>query len=152
MAIEAMNVMHVSALSALVGSIFGGLTSGASTWMTVRAQARATWRAHRISRQEDLFRDFICAASKTYAEAIQCNEPQVQDLIALYGMIGRMRIGSSAKVVACAEKVLAAAIKTYRLPNKNFADVHALVMSGEGMDPLTEFVEAAREELGEFNL
>jgi hypothetical protein len=147
-----MNVMHVSALAALVGSIFGGLTSGASTWMNLRAQARATRRVHRISRQEDLFRDFICAASKTYAEAIQCSEPKVQDLVALYGMISRMRVGSSAKAVACAEKVLANTIKTYSLPNKNFADMHALVMSGEGMDPLKEFVEAAREELGEFNL
>jgi hypothetical protein len=147
-----MNVMHVSALAAFVGSIFGGLTSGASTWMNLRAQARATWRAHHISRQEDLFRDFICAASKTYAEATQCNEPKVQDLIALYGMIGRIRVGSSAKTVACAEKVLAATIKTYSLPNKNVEDMHTLIMSGEGMDPLKEFVEAAREELGEFNL
>ena len=64
-----MNVMYVSALAALVGSIFGGLTSGTSTWMNLRAQARATRRAHRISRQEDLFRDFICAASIAYLTA-----------------------------------------------------------------------------------
>ena len=147
-----MNVMYVSALAALVGSIFGGLTSGASTWMSLRAQARAMRRAHRVSRQEDLFRDFICAASKTYAEAIQYDEPRVQDLVALYGMIGRMRVGSSARVVACAEKILAVTVKAYGLPNKNFADVHSHMMSGEGMDPLQEFVEAAREELGEFSL
>jgi hypothetical protein len=147
-----MNVMSISALAALVGSIVGGLTSGATTWMNLRNQARATRRAHRVSRQEDLFRDFICAASKTYAEAIQSNEPQVQELVALYGMISRMRVGSSAKTVACAENVLDVTIKTYYSPNKNFADIHAFIMSGEGMDPLKEFVEAAREELGELNL
>ena len=144
--------MSISALAALVGSIVGGLTSGATSWMSQRAQVRATRRAHRISRQEDLFRDFICAASKTYAEAIQSSEPQAQDLIALYGMISRMRVGSSAKVIACAEEVLDVTIKTYRSPNKTFADTHALIMSGKGMDPLNAFVEAAREELGEFTL
>jgi hypothetical protein len=147
-----MNVMSISALAALVGSIVGGLTSGVTTWMNLRAQARATRRAHRISRQEDLFRDFVCAASKTYAEAIQSNEPQIQELVALYGIISRMRVGSSAKAVACAENVLDVTIKAYKSPNKSFADIHAHIMSGEGMDPLKEFVEAAREELGEFNL
>jgi hypothetical protein len=147
-----MNMMSVSGLAALVGSIVGGLTSGAATWMSLRAQARDMRRAHRIARQEDLFRDFICAASKTYADAIQSNEPQAQNLVAIYGMISRMRVGSSAKAVACAEKVLDVTIKTYRSPNKTFADIHPLIMSGEGMDPLTEFVAAAREELGEFDL
>jgi hypothetical protein len=147
-----MNVMSISALAALVGSIVGGLTSGATTWMNLRAQARSTRWAHRISRQEELFRDFICVASKTYAEAIQSSEPQGQDLVALYGMISRMRVGSSTKIVACAENILGVTINAYRSPNKTFADIHALIMSGEGMDPLEEFVAAAREELGEFNL
>jgi hypothetical protein len=147
-----MDMMSVSALSALVGSIVGGLSQGATGWINLRAQARVTRRALRVSRQEELFRDFICAASKTYAEAIQSNEPKAQDLVSLYGMISRMRVGSSAKIVACAEKVLDVTIETYRLPSKTFAEIHALVMSGEAMDPLKEFVEAAREELGEFNL
>jgi hypothetical protein len=147
-----MNVMFVSALAALSGSMVGGLTSGATTWMNLRAQAKAARRAHHVSRQEDLFTEFICAASKTYAEAMQSNEPKFQDLVALYGMISRMRVGSSAKSVACAEKIIDVTIKAYCSPNRDFADLREIIMSGKGMDPLKEFAEIAREELGALNL
>jgi hypothetical protein len=146
-----MNVVSISARAALSGSVVGGLTSGATTWMNMRAQARAARRAHHVSRQEELFTEFICAASKTYAEAIQSNEPKVEDLVALYGMISRMRVGSSAKAVACAEKILDITISAYCSPNKEFTDLRELIMSGKGMDPLKEFAEIAREELGELN-
>jgi hypothetical protein len=36
-----MDVAYVSAISALVGSVIGGLTSGYTTWLTQRTQARA---------------------------------------------------------------------------------------------------------------
>jgi hypothetical protein len=155
-----MNVAIISALSALAGSIVGGLTLGVMTWMNLRAQARAQRREHlaqakaqrrehHLSRQEDLYRDFIMAASKAYGEANQSHEPQVQELVALYAMIGRMRIRSSARIVACAEKVIDVTINTYFSPNKTIAEIHALLKSGEGLDPLKEFAEAARDELQE---
>ena len=78
-----MDVAYISALSALAGSLIGGLTSGITTWLNQRAQTRAAQIAHDLARREDLFRDFIDAASKAYAEALVSNEPQVQELIAL---------------------------------------------------------------------
>lgn len=36
-----MDVAYVSAMAALAGSIVGGLTSGGTTWLSQRAQARA---------------------------------------------------------------------------------------------------------------
>jgi hypothetical protein len=36
-----MNVAYISTLSALAGSAVGGLTSGFTTWLSQRAQARA---------------------------------------------------------------------------------------------------------------
>jgi hypothetical protein len=143
-----MNVAYVSALSALAGSVIGGATSGLTTWMNLRAQAEAARKAHRLQRQEDLVRDFISAATKTYGHAVENNEPDVQDLIALYGMISRMRIRSAPKTVATADKVLDLIISTYFAPNKTVTDLHALIKSGEGVDPLREFAEVAREELG----
>jgi hypothetical protein len=147
-----MNVAVLSALSALAGSLVGGLTSGLTTWMNLRSQARAARLAHRFTRQEDLFRDFIIAASKTYADAIQSCEPKVEDLIGLYALISRMRVRSSEKTVVCAQKVLDVTINAYFSQNKTITDLHALIRSGEGVDPLKDFAEAAREELGELFL
>jgi hypothetical protein len=86
-----MDVAYISALSALAGSVVGGLTSGFTTWLSQRAQAKAGQLALDLSRPEELFKDFIVAASKAYGEAIVSNEPQLQEIIALYAMISRMR-------------------------------------------------------------
>jgi hypothetical protein len=145
-----MDVAYVSALSALAGSVVGGLTSGFTTWLSQRAQARAGHLAHSLSRREDLYRDFIVAASKAYGEAIISSEPPIQELIALYAMISRMRALSSPRIVACADKVMVTTIGTYFAPNKTIAELHELMQSGTALDPLKDFAEAAREELRAF--
>jgi hypothetical protein len=101
-----MDVAYISALSALAGSVVGGLTSGITTRLNQRVQASAERLAHNKSLREDLYKDFI-AASKAYGDAIVSNEPQVQELVALYAIISRMRILSSPRIVACADKMMA---------------------------------------------
>jgi hypothetical protein len=146
---QTMDVAYISAFSALAGSIIGGLTSGFTTWLNQRAQARVGLLVYKLSHREDLYRDFIVAASKAYGEANMSNAPQIQELIALYGMVSRMRVQSAPQTVACAEAVVRATIDAYHAPNRTVADLHAALQSGDGMvDPLREFAEAAREELG----
>lgn len=142
-----MDVAYLSALAALAGSIIGGLTSGTTTWLNQRAQTRAGQRAHEISRREDLFRDFIVAASKTYGKALVSSEPEIEELVALYAMVSRMRVMCLPQTVACAEKIMIATIETYFASNKTIRELHELVKSGVGIDPLKDFAEAAREEL-----
>jgi hypothetical protein len=145
-----MEIAYVSALSALAGSVIGGLTSGFSTWMSQRAQVRAGQIAHDIARREDLIRDFIVAASKTYGDAIVNSEPQMQDLVNLYAMISRMRVLSMPKTVLCAEAVMHATIDVYSAPNRTVLELQQAVKNGAGIDPLREFSEVAREEMRAF--
>ena len=150
-----MNVAYVSALSALAGSVVGGLTAGITSWLGLRAQARAGQLAREMSRRDDLYKDFIVAASKAWGEAILSNEPQMQELVALYAMISRMRVVSLPRTLACAEKVVDATIDTYFAPNKTIRELHEMVKRGgsekaAGIDPLKEFSELARAELQAF--
>ena len=142
-----MDVAYISALSALAGSVIGGMTSGITTWLNQRSQVKATEIAHDMSRREDLYRDFILAASKAYGEAVVSSQPQVQELIALYAMISRMRVLGSPRTVACAEKIMITTIATYAEPNRTVVELHDLLKTGTGIDPLKEFAEAARAEL-----
>jgi hypothetical protein len=142
-----MNAAYLSTISALAGSIVGGLTSGLASWLNQRSQARAGLLAHEISRREDLYKDFIIAASKAYGQAVVTNEPQIQDLIALYAMISRMRVLSSRRTIACADQVMHVTIRTYPAPNRTIEELDKLIRSGAGIDPLKEFSEAARDEL-----
>jgi hypothetical protein len=143
-----MDVAYISALSAIGGSIVGGLTSSITTWISQRSQARAVRLDHHRLRLEDLFRDFICAASEAYGDATESNQPKIQDLISLYGMTSIMRVQSTPNTVACAEKIINLIIECYHNPNKNVLDV--ISDKNNDIDPLREFAETARKELEVF--
>ena len=145
-----MDVAYISALSALAGSVIGGLTTGLTTWLNQRAQVRAELIADSRARREDLFRDFVVAASKAYAAAIVSSEPSIQDLVALYAMVSRMRILCSPQTVACADKVMRVTTETYFAPNKTIHELNDLIRNGAAIDPLKDFAEAAREDLRAF--
>ena len=147
-----MDVAYISALSALAGSAVGGFTSTVTTWLTQRAQARAGQLAHEFARREDLYRDFIMAASKTYGDALVSSEPQLPELVALYAMISRMRVLSRPRTVVCADKIMLAIIDTYFSPNRSVRELRDMMKAGAGIDPLKDFSEAAREEVGVFRL
>jgi len=142
-----MDAAFISALSALGGSMVGGLTSGLATWLSQRAQAKADLVAHDMYRREDLYKDFIVAASKAYGEALVKSEPQIQDLIALYGMISRMRVLSSSEIIQRADNIMQFTMETYFAPNKTMRELNDVIKSGTGVDQLKAFSEAAREEL-----
>jgi hypothetical protein len=142
-----MDVAYISALSALAGSVIGGMTSGITTWLNQRSLARAGHIAHELSRRQDLYKDFIIAASKAYAEALVVSEPKIDELITLYAMISRMRAISASNVVACAERVLVETTGAYFEPNRTVPELRELIKSGTGVDPLKDFAEAVREEV-----
>src|SRR5262249_40081954 len=118
-----------------------------ASWLNQRSQAKANLLAHALSRREELFKDFMIAASKAYGEALTSNTPQLQELVELYGMISRMRALCWPHTVACAEQVMAETISAYSVPNRTVPQIHELLKSGTGIDPLKDFAEAARAEL-----
>jgi hypothetical protein len=146
-----MDVAYISALSALAGSVIGGLTTGVTTWMSQRSQAKAGLVAHKITQREALYKEFIASASIIYGEAIVSNDPEIQDLVGLYAMISMMRIFSSSQIVECADRIMNKTIDTFFEPNKAIRELHAMIKKGgEAIDPLREFSNAAREELRAF--
>lgn len=147
-----MNVAYLSAVAALAGSAVGGLTSTVTTWLTQRAHKRAEQLVHEFTRREDLYRDFILGASKAYGDALVSNEPRLPDLVALYGMISRMRVLSAPRTVECADKLMLTIVDTYFSPNHTVRELRDLIKAGAGIDPLREFSDVARQELGVFRL
>jgi uncharacterized protein YfkK (UPF0435 family) len=140
-----MDSASISAFAALAGALIGGLTSFATSWLNQQAQARAQQLTHKLTRQEELYKDFIEEASKLYADSLVHDTPDVSQLIRLYAMISRMRILSSSTTVQIADKVARMIVNTYLAPNKTFPELRDMVNSG-AIDPLRDFSEASREE------
>jgi hypothetical protein len=145
-----MDAAYISAVSALAGSVIGGLTTGFTTILTQRSQARAGQIAHELGRREDLVRDFIIAASKTYGDAIVNSDPKMPEIVDLYSMVSRMRVLNMPKSVVHADEVMRSILDTYFAPNRTVADIRDIVKNGGGVDPLKNFAESAREELHAF--
>ena len=78
------------------------------------------------------------------------SEPKIDELIALYAMISRMRAMSSSQIVACAERALLETTSAYFEPNRTVPELRELIRSGTAVDPLKDFAEAVREERWEF--
>jgi hypothetical protein len=143
-----MDVAYISALSALAGSAIGGLTTGFTNWLTHRSQVYAEHFTRDRARRQELYKDFILEASKVYTGAMMSNEPDIQELIALYGMLSRMRTMSSSAIVTRAERILVETTRAYSQPNQTLPELTELLRSGTGIDPLKDFAEAVRAEFG----
>ena len=141
-----MDVAYVSALAALAGSMIGGLTSLATSWLTHRAQFRAQRAGHDLGRREDLYWDFIEEASRLYADAFEHDQADVAKLVKLYALVGKMRVLSSHQTIDSADKVARVIVETYLAPNRSFHDLPAF-LEDNSMDPLREFSSACGEEL-----
>jgi hypothetical protein len=113
-----MNASVITALAALAGAAIGGLTSVFASWLAQHAQARAQWVAQDKLRRQELYKEFIEAASKCYVDALQHDEADIPALVELYVRVGRMRILSSPKVVDSAELVTRTIVDSYLVPNK----------------------------------
>jgi hypothetical protein len=140
-----MNASVITALAALAGAAIGGLTSVFASWLAQHAQARAQWAAQDKLRRQELYKEFIEAASKCYVDALQHDEADIPALIELYVRVGRMRILSSPKVVESAERVTRTVVDSYLVPNKTFLELREMVNSGR-IDLLRDFSETCRAE------
>jgi len=134
---------------ALSGSVIGGLTSLAASWVTQNAQAHIEQRIQDKSRRQELYKTFIEEASKLYGEALMTDKAEITTLVNLYAMVSRMRVLSALSVVHAADAVVRLIIETYFEPNKTLRELREILRS-EHIDPLHEFSEACRDDLRQF--
>jgi hypothetical protein len=141
-----MDTAYISALAALAGSVIGGVTSFATTWLTQRSQTKAHQLTQDKTRRQDLYTDFVNEASRLYADSLVRDKVEVSTLVGLYADVNRMRILSSSKIVENADRVMRIIIDTYLAENKTFPELRDMLVNGKMIDPLQGFSEACREE------
>jgi hypothetical protein len=137
---------YVPAVSALAGSMIGGVTSLTAAWLTQSRQATIQWLVQDKSRRQKLYKEFIEEASKLYADALAHNEAEVSAFVKVYALISRTRVPSSVAIVEKAEKVVRMIIDTYFAPNKTLPELRGMLNS-PAIDPLREFGESCRNEI-----
>ena len=147
-----MDTAYISAIAALSGSIIGGLTSLAASWVSQNAQARTQMLLESKSRRQELYKAFIEEASKLYGDALVTDNAQdnadVSRFAGLYVMLSRMRILSSQAVIENARKIINAIAKEYFEPNRTLREMYGTTHElDEELDIMRHFSEACREDL-----
>ena len=144
-----MNSTVVTALAAALGSLVGAAASIATTWITQRNQTiRAHWE-WKLRQRESLYNEFITEASRLTIDAlVHCLERPDQ-LMALYGILSRIRLMSGEEVVRQGEACCHRIMDLYGRPNLTTDQIRTAAAGHnlDGMDPLKEFSTACRKEL-----
>jgi hypothetical protein len=137
----------LSATAGLIGSLVGGVSTFAASWLTQRGQLRMQTLVQQAVKREALYAEFIVEASKRVAEAWSHQAESPDAIAGLYAAVERMRLTSSTEVIAAAEEVIQQVIEAYAAPDLTFDDLRRSLRGGEFRDPLRAFSQACRVEL-----
>jgi hypothetical protein len=135
----------VTGVAAVAGTLLGGLSSFATTYVTQRRQGHAERVLKDLERREDLYAKFNELGSNLALDALEHPLDDPRKLVGIAALAGRIRLTSSTEVLAAAEAVIDHLIETYRRPPVDLREVMR-VGPREFMAPLTAFTQACRQE------
>jgi hypothetical protein len=136
----------IAAFSAVLGTTVGGLTTFLTTFLNQRYAMRRDILAKDVANREQLYSEFLKDVDNLYFDSINRtldNVSQQTSLIKMYSLVGRIRMISSAEVLAAAEKVAEDVIESYKRPPMTIAEFQ---QHWGASDPWHEFTEACRAE------
>ncbi|HVN37308.1 MAG TPA: hypothetical protein VMW19_03925 [Myxococcota bacterium] len=141
-----MDTAVLSALSAILGSAVGGSATFATAWLTQRTEGRRASIEGEIRKREGLYVEFIAEASKLLMEVLDHQFESPQRLYPLYSILNRIRLRSSAEVLAAADDAITEILERCFGPNISPEELRKVVLD-RPTDPLKAFSEACRVEL-----
>ena len=136
----------ISAMSGLAGAAIGGATSAFSSVLSELTKERRKTAEDSFNRREQVYTEFIKESADHFFDALSREADDPKELVSLYALVARMRLGSPDKVVSAAEAVIVTLQKAYQAPTRSLREVHIFAKDGE-TDPLLEFSRASREDL-----
>lgn len=141
-----MDTALVGALSAVMGSLVGGSASVATTWMAQKTLNRREVLREELRKREALYGEFIGECAKLFMDAFTHELDKPETLLPVLALINRIRLCSSRKVLAEAERLLGRITDQYFAKNMTVGELRKLANT-EQADPLSAFGEACRAEL-----
>jgi len=144
-----MNTAMLSALAALGGSALGGITPLISNFLIQRGLTKRELLSRELADRQTLYADFIQFATKVYVSATTKSLDDVDELIALYALVSRIRLFASEPVIEAAEQFAARVTKRYGETSLSMEDLRNATVAPH-VDPLHEFSDLCRQEMRSF--
>ncbi len=142
----------LSAISALAGSVIGGLASLTTAWVSQRGTHRQQRLTAEIAKREALYVEFMQESARLLMDALGHTAGDPGTFASAYALLGRIRLFATPGVAREAELALEHIIAVYAAPNLSFEDLAAHAHEQVERDPLKTFSDACRRELDSLRL
>jgi hypothetical protein len=135
-----------SVLAALGGSIVGASTPVLSNFVLQRSLAQRELTNREIAQREELYAEFIRQGTICYAKALAQSLENMDDVVAMYALVNRIRLFASKSVLEAAEAFVKKLIAKYGEHNMTIEELRTVALE-QHADPLNDFALKCRSEL-----
>ena len=143
-----MNSTLTSVLAVLGGSVIGASTPVLSNFILQRSLARRELTNREIAQREDLYSEFIRQGTACYAKALTQNLENIDEVVAIYALVNRIRLFASGSVLDAAEAFVKRLVERYGSQNMTIDQIKSVALE-QHADPLSDFALKCRAELRE---
>ena len=137
-----------SILAALGGSVIGASTPVLSNFVLQRSVAQRELTNREIAQREELYSEFIRHGTGSYAKALSQSLENIDEIVAMYALVNRIRLFASRSVLEAAEAFVKKLIATYGEKNMTIEQIKSVALE-QHADPLNDFALKCRSELRE---
>ena len=135
-----------SVLAAIGGSIVGASTPVLSNFVLQRSLTQRELTNREIAQREDLYAEFIRQGTSCYAKALSQSLEKVDDIVAMYALVNRIRLFASESVLEAAEDFVKKLIAKYGERNMSIEELETAALE-QHANPLSAFALKCRSEL-----
>ena len=145
-----MEATLITAMAGVFGSLVGASASIGTTWLTKRTEIVRTTAERKLRERESLYNQFLTEASRVAVHALTHSFDGPDQIVALYGILSRIRLVASNAVVHEGEMCCVRILTMYGKPSMTADELRGVIALANDLaelDPLKAFSNACREEL-----
>jgi hypothetical protein len=136
----------IGAMAALGGSALGGITPLISNYLIQRGMTEREMLSRELVSRQTLYSDFIQFGTKLYVSASTKQLDDIDELVALYALISRIRLFASEPVIEAAEQFAMQMTERFGEAAMTIEALRSETLTHHA-DPLNVFSSRCREEL-----
>jgi hypothetical protein len=138
----------ISVLAALGGSVIGASTPVLSNFVLQRSVTQRELTNREIAQREELYAEFIRQGMGCYAKALSQNLENIDDIVAIYALVNRIRLFASRSVLEAADAFVKKLVAKYSEKNMTIEQIESVALE-QHADALNDFALKCRAELRE---
>ena len=135
-----------SILAALCGSVVGASTPVLSNFVLQRSLTQRELTNREIAQREDLYSEFIRQGTACYAKALSQSLENIDEVVAMYALVNRIRLFASGSVLNAAEAFVKRLVEKYGEKNMSIEQIKSVALE-QHADPMNDFALKCRAEL-----